>query len=159
MDPFRFVPRTGQRDFIHIKKGSGCHSKVGRCGGMQEVSLGSGCVYTGIAVHELMHAVGFWHEQSRFDRDAYVRILTQNIMPSMIYNFEKMNVHQIDLLKSKYDTCSVMHYNAYAFTKASFSFKHLAVSETPCNLVICSIEASRQLSVWAEIQLARSARE
>ena len=50
-------------------------------------------------------------------RDGYVKILTQNIQSSMVYNFEKMNLYQIDLLKAKYDTCSVMHYNAYAFTK------------------------------------------
>merc|ERR1712038_386032 len=98
-------------------KGSGCSSSVSRCGRKQEVSLGSGCVYTGIVIHELMHAVGFWHEQSRTDRDGYVKILTQNIQSSMVYNFEKMNLYQIDLLKAKYDTCSVMHYNAYAFTK------------------------------------------
>ncbi len=62
----RFVPRVGQTDYIKIMKGTGCHSKVGRCGRKQDVSLGTGCVYTGIVIHELMHAVGFWHEQSRF---------------------------------------------------------------------------------------------
>ena len=38
----------------------------------------------------------------------------------MVYNFDKMNLYQIDLLKAKYDTCSVMHYNEYAFSKVFF---------------------------------------
>ena len=59
MDFFlRFVPRTNQRDYIHIHKGSGCSSSVGRVGGRQQVSLGRGCVYKGIVQHELMHALG-----------------------------------------------------------------------------------------------------
>ena len=51
------------------------------------------------------------------NRDNYVRILTQNVQARMIYNFDKMNLYQIDLLKAEYDTCSVMHYNEYAFSK------------------------------------------
>ena len=50
-------------------------------------------------------------------RDNYVKILKQNIQYKMVYNFDKMNLYQIDLLKAEYDTCSVMHYNEYAFSK------------------------------------------
>jgi hypothetical protein len=51
--------------------------------GAQQVSLQSpSCVYMGIAAHELMHALGFWHEQSRADRDSYVRINWGNIQSS-----------------------------------------------------------------------------
>ncbi|KDR20609.1 Zinc metalloproteinase nas-6 [Zootermopsis nevadensis] len=77
----RFVPRTTQWDYIHLQKGAGCSSLVGRFGGGQQVSLGAGCLYKGIVEHELMHACGFWHEQSRGDRDEYVRILWNNIVP------------------------------------------------------------------------------
>ena len=52
------MPRTSQRDYIHIVKGSGCSSSVGRVGRGQKVSLGRGCVYKGIVEHELMHALG-----------------------------------------------------------------------------------------------------
>ena len=39
---------------------------IGMQGGQQTLSLQSGgCTYTGTAMHELTHALGFWHEQSR----------------------------------------------------------------------------------------------
>ncbi len=90
---------TQDRDFVHILKGDGCYSRVGRVsgGGGQILSLGKeslliylllfsmynfkgpGCVKKGIIVHEMLHAAGFWHEQSRPDRDDYVRVQWNNI--------------------------------------------------------------------------------
>ena len=45
----RFKERTSEKNYIHITRGRGCSSYVGRIGGMQEVSLASGCVHTGKA--------------------------------------------------------------------------------------------------------------
>jgi hypothetical protein len=78
----KFRPRTTETDYIHLTKGNGCSSHVGRTGGAQPVTLGPGCVFTGIAIHELMHAVGFWHEQSRWDRDDHVNVYFQNVRKS-----------------------------------------------------------------------------
>ena len=59
-----------------------CWSSVGQkywTHGGQSLSLGSGCNITATVMHELLHALGFWHEQSRPDRNKYVEILWENI--------------------------------------------------------------------------------
>lgn len=59
-----------------------CWSFLGQTGGSQTLSLQTpGCIWSGVAAHELMHALGFVHEQSRSDRDHYVTIVWKNIMP------------------------------------------------------------------------------
>lgn len=58
-----------------------CWSFLGQTGGNQILSLQTpGCMWSGVAAHELMHALGFVHEQSRSDRDNYVTIVWKNIM-------------------------------------------------------------------------------
>ncbi|XP_023349620.1 zinc metalloproteinase nas-4 isoform X2 [Eurytemora carolleeae] len=59
---------------------SGCWSVVGREGGGQPLNLAfPGCMSKGTITHELMHAIGFFHEQSRPDRDGFVKIVRTNI--------------------------------------------------------------------------------
>ena len=60
-----------------------CFSTVGRTfwkSGFQKLSLSNHCQnHIGTIIHELLHTLGFWHEQSREDRDNYVEILWENI--------------------------------------------------------------------------------
>ncbi|XP_013399291.2 zinc metalloproteinase nas-13-like [Lingula anatina] len=77
----RFVNRSSELEYISIIPDSGCYSEVGRNsrGGSQALSLASGCLYKGIIMHELLHALGFYHEQRRADRENYVTIHWDNI--------------------------------------------------------------------------------
>ena len=43
-----------------------------------------GCVYRQVIQHEMLHALGFHHEQARSDRDNHVRIMTQNVLPGSL---------------------------------------------------------------------------
>ncbi|XP_068449893.1 zinc metalloproteinase nas-8-like [Clinocottus analis] len=112
----RFVTRTDQTDYISIVKQSGCWSWVGRIGKSQELSLGAGCLQKGIIQHELIHALGFWHEQSRNDRDAFVKINFGNILQGQERNFGRWETNNLNV---PYDYGSVMHYAPTDFSKNS----------------------------------------
>lgn len=64
-------------------------------------------------LHELGHAIGFWHEQSRPDRNEYINVLWDNVPDTHEDNFKIVN--QINSLGVGYDYNSVMHYNSDAF--------------------------------------------
>lgn len=108
-----FVARTTQTDYIFIRSSTGCSSSVGRIGGVQYVNLATGCT-TGNTIHELLHAAGMYHEQTRCDRDSYVQILWNNIQSGYEHNFDRQCANATDY--STYAEGSIMHYGAYAFS-------------------------------------------
>ncbi|XP_029827596.2 astacin-like metalloprotease toxin 5 [Ixodes scapularis] len=112
----RFVPRTTERDYITLFKGPGCYSAVGRMGNAQPLSLGDGCVFRGTIIHELLHAVGFYHEHSRSDRDQYINVFLQNVDPRSVSQFQRLEPWQNRLI-SPFDYDSVMLYGSSAFAR------------------------------------------
>lgn len=116
-----FVLRTPQNanqfpDFVRIinRAGDGCWSQVGRRGGRQDLNLQDNCGF-GAAIHELGHVLGLWHEQSREDRDSFVRINWENIEPEREHNFDQ-HIRDGDDING-YDYGSIMHYGRRAFTR------------------------------------------
>ena len=79
--------------------------------------IGYGCVSMGTVIHEMLHSSGFWHEQSRPDRDDHVRILWSNILTGMEDNFARYSRAEVSTLSLPYDTASVMHYSSRAFSR------------------------------------------
>lgn len=107
------VPRTNQTDYIQFVSASGCASYVGRQGGRQDITIGS-CSRGSIA-HEILHAAGLWHEQSREDRDNYITINLANVTAGKEHNFNKHVSDGTDI--GSYDYGSIMHYSKTAFSK------------------------------------------
>jgi len=102
-------------DRVDVIKGQGCYSYIGKIGGNQELSIGRGCEFHGTIVHEFLHALGMFHEQSRMDRDKHISVNLENLMDQRFSNnFEKRSVawHH-----GPYDIRSLMHYGADYFAK------------------------------------------
>lgn len=120
------VRRTTESDYLeYVYKAGVCGSSwIGKQGGRQKVNIGNQCGDTrGSTVHETMHAMGFYHEQSRDDRDTHVTINFSNIQSPHEHNFEKYNQSWYHWLFPEgqnvgtYDYGSIMHYGRDAFGK------------------------------------------
>ncbi len=62
--------------------------------------------------HEIGHALGLYHEQSRPDRNNYVTVVTSNIDPTSLFNFNMIDTALISTYNIPYDYGSVMHYSS-----------------------------------------------
>ncbi|WP_424493876.1 M12 family metallopeptidase [Salinimicrobium sp. GXAS 041] len=116
----KFVERTSERDYVYFTTGNGCASYLGKIGGGQKITLARGCS-TGNAIHEIGHAIGLWHEQSRSDRDEYVTVHYDNVIEGYEYNFQNFSDSFMtpngQNLTDKLDFPSIMMYSAYSFSK------------------------------------------
>lgn len=110
----KFVERTNQAKYVRMYFGSGCWSYMGVTGsGPQDLSLGNGCHYIGTVIHEMMHAVGFDHEQNRPDRDQYLNVNLNNVDPTQRHNF---NPTPGGRTYTTFDYDSIMIYGEYSFS-------------------------------------------
>ncbi|KAE9416985.1 hypothetical protein Angca_010280, partial [Angiostrongylus cantonensis] len=105
------------RDKIVVVKGEGCWSHIGKNGGTQTLSLGAGCESVGTAAHEIGHALGLFHTQSRHDRDSFVTLQLQNILPGWETQFVKQTEKTNHNYNLTYDYGSLMHYGATIVSK------------------------------------------
>ncbi|XP_072161589.1 hatching enzyme 1.2 isoform X1 [Bemisia tabaci] len=92
-----------------------CSSAVGRRGGKQKLMLAPRCYAHGSVViqHELLHALGFYHQHSAIERDRYVSIRWKNIDKASVGNFCSRTTENFGV---DYDYASIMHYSPVAFT-------------------------------------------
>ena len=124
-----------------------CSSYVGRVGGRQQVSIDNGCMAKGHAMHELGHAIGLWHEHSRWDRNQHIRIIQENINENAYYNFGQMSREKWSHIPDVgYDLQSIMHYEAKAFSKNDIDTIEVVVTMNIPDCAIRNMGQRRMLS-------------
>ncbi len=114
-----FRERDGESDFVRFVVGypqvEG--SVVGRQRGEQFLAVGGVSLFR--MVHSLGHCLGFWHETSRADRDAYVDIIDPNICETCCFGPPCDTYFDINPeagVYGPYDFDSIMHYSACEFS-------------------------------------------
>jgi hypothetical protein len=111
----KFVRWHNETDYIEITDDRGlCYSNVGRTGGKQVLSLSPNCTEKNVILHELMHALGFYHEHSRYDRDKFIEVDFGKVESLGLKrsDFEIKDNSTATVHNTMYDFNSVMHYPA-----------------------------------------------
>jgi uncharacterized protein (TIGR03437 family) len=117
--PIKLVQHGTEANYVRFTTATGttaCSSSVGMIGGQQMIRLPGTCS-TGAIIHEIGHAVGFWHEQERLDRNQFTTVLYENIDKQSAFNYDQAFASGQDL--GPYNFNSIMHYGAFDFSKQS----------------------------------------
>ncbi|XP_067657728.1 uncharacterized protein [Haliotis asinina] len=102
--------------YLLFVKPSGCWSYIGRAiNGEQPISP---CDKQKTALHEILHALGLYHEQSHQDRDNYIQIKYKNVIKGKEVNFKKASTNNV--VHGVYSADSIMHYSSYSGSSNGF---------------------------------------
>ncbi len=66
-------------------------------------------------MHELGHALGFYHEHERRDRDRFIQVLRDNVLPNALRRFDIQD--HVAAVGAPYDYASIMHFSLYEYSR------------------------------------------
>lgn len=148
---FQFLsspPSGNTKSYVHVKKAGGCWSYYGRTSNAasgQILSLSDDCLSTRIIHHVFLHCLGFCHEVNRSDRNKYITVKYDNILPEKTSEFAIID--DLDSLGLPFDYKSAMMYSPNTFAKNSW--QNTIVSNTNQEIQI----NSKGCSWWDFMQL------
>ncbi|MFN0101046.1 MAG: M12 family metallopeptidase [Bryobacteraceae bacterium] len=115
--PMRLTPRQNETNYVQFRQrnGAACSSNVGMIGGRQFINLPDDCTL-GSIIHEIGHAAGLFHTQSRGDRDLFIRVNEDGIERDSLSQYAQQIAGTDDVGAYPYD--SIMHYSVGGFALA-----------------------------------------
>ena len=127
---FKFVKRTNQSDYVHFQwHASSSSSALGKRGRKQVINLADWAT-VGTTIHEIMHAMGCFHEQSRHDRDEFIQVHWTNLADGWASQYAQP-INGTDV--GRYDYCSIMHYSQFGGARPGLKAFSI-LKNTACNI-------------------------
>jgi len=123
-----FVPRKDELGYVEFKQGeNNCYAHLGYKEKKRLVVLEKNCGKREI-LHELLHVLGFYHEQCREDRDNHLIVIWDNIDEKFHPQFRKIPMGLTHIKGSKFDFQSIMLYGPSFFSRYPGEYTMTTVS-------------------------------
>lgn len=113
----QFLPRTTEPNFLEYRLGTifSRQSNNGFTTGTNWIEISPGNFSSQTVIeHEILHVLGFWHEQQRPDREPFVEVRVENIEGATRTSQVPQLIQIIDtpggVMSGPYDFASHMHY-------------------------------------------------
>jgi hypothetical protein len=136
----KFIPRTTESEYIFFtgKTDAGNNTTFNgfRKGTRLNISITAFWWRQGpwMPAHELGHALGFFHEHQRWDRDRYVTIHYEHIKPGREFDYDWVPKTNWIVVTASYDCRSIMHYRTCWASRCESECKD-GVGASPCAVI------------------------
>ena len=104
------------------------------------------------AVHELMHALGVYHEHKRPDRDQYINVYLQNVAAKNHHDYAKESSWNVLMPRTYFDFRSIMLYDQNAF---STNGRNTWTPKNPNQQVMSRQQKEQQLMSPGDIEIIK----
>jgi Astacin (Peptidase family M12A) len=136
----QFIPRTTEVEYVCFTGNTNAGnntSVVGfKKGARADINITAFWWRQGpwMPAHELGHALGFFHEHQRWDRDQFVTIHYENIKPGRASDYDWVPKANWVVSSLPYDYRSIMHYRICWASKCESECKD-GVGSSPCAVI------------------------
>lgn len=136
----QFVPRTTEVEYVYFtgrtNAGNNTSFNGYRPGTRMEVNITAFWWRQGpwMVAHELGHALGFFHEHQRWDRDRFVTIHYEHVKPGRELDYDWVPLTNWIVVTPDYDYRSIMHYRVCWASKCESECKD-GIGTSPCAVI------------------------
>uniref|UniRef100_A0A0K0FAT1 Metalloendopeptidase n=1 Tax=Strongyloides venezuelensis TaxID=75913 RepID=A0A0K0FAT1_STRVS len=116
---WQLVNVAGANTDIAFVPGPNCSTEIGLNPNVvpHNIFVAQYCSQNGNMQREIAHALGLFNEDIRPDRDNFVTVLYQNVIPNYFSDFTKNTIAVVGPNAQRYDYGSLMHSNVFFRTK------------------------------------------